>query len=290
MEAVMKKCPHCAEEIQAKCTKCPHCGEWLEEGHPKEFIPLKEESRWGWGWGWVVLALLIVPAFQKTSWYVTPITILITTFGIVLVLVFYFWARNKLIKKRGYDKGPWASSFVAGFFAYILYLGVIFGVGFIARYQERVEIRAEMESYSLELRSKFEQLNKEEILLSQKFISPPESVEDLEHNIHVLNKNLTLLKKRYVYSRIVMNKMKDFAARKNNKKIKGLADNLENAYERHYSLSREAIETLIKYYETGDGKLWDVHEALLRKTEATEREIHDTAKALKDFKGKLNVQ
>jgi len=102
-----------------------------------EFVysPLYQKSKWGWGW--ILLLMLTVPGFHLLSSYDSPIAVLIIFLGWILVPIFYFWVRTKLIKREKNSQKTWLQSFYSGLLAYCLAL-LLIGVGsFIGAIQEK---------------------------------------------------------------------------------------------------------------------------------------------------------
>ena len=182
------------------CSECGRTPEEIRGGVESKaatlgsYTPLKQKSRWGWGW--FLLLSLIAPGFQKTSYYATPITVSIMLVGAIVVLIFYFWLRNKLIERNKYSEKVWHQSFKAGFISYLLALFLIGAAAFIGVLQEKSNIRTEIETLSKEYKAKFIQLRQEEIKIDESFISTPTSNTDIKHNIKKLNEYLVLLNKK----------------------------------------------------------------------------------------------
>jgi len=82
--AHMKKCPFCAEQIQAEAIKCRYCGEFLD-GTGRE-VRKQRPKKWYFATGTVVLALLCLGPMALPLVWINP-RYKISTRAIITVIV-----------------------------------------------------------------------------------------------------------------------------------------------------------------------------------------------------------
>lgn len=302
MNIDLKQCPSCNAFQDGTKEECPNCGYDFSKGsecmrtaeeierevekksHHSEIVssPLKRKSRWGSGW--FILFWIYGYSMYKLTFYVTKTTILIEFLGFILLLVLYFWLRNNAIRKKTYGDKIWRASFMSGLASYLI-MGVLIGgsIGFIGGIQKRANVRNEMESYAKVSMGEFVRLKNEMLELDNRFIQSPESEEDIRKNIDNLNKQLELSKKSYISLKNFYNRLEQYSKSYEKSELDNTINRLQYLIDKLFPLRKQSIKALIKYYETGDDKLWDEFEKSLNEMEPLEKEFQEKSIYLQNF-------
>lgn len=249
-----------------------------DETSPKVvYSPLYQKPKWGWGW--FLLLSLTTPGFKLLFSYDSPIAFFIMLLGWVLVLIFYFWLRTKLIKREKYSQKTWLPSFYSGLFAYCLSLFLV-GVGsFIGTIQEN----SKHSEFFNDLEIKGSQLKDREIAIIGAMIVAPKSEEEYTQNLKCVKDLLSLEEQKYILLQDFVSYVADVGKRKENQSLLSNAAQLKELSKKRYDLGKSYSNKLIEYHNSRDDTLLNASDKIMADIVAIQKEITETSDRVVSF-------
>jgi len=260
----------------------PHNDTYFEKesnGISQEVIysPLCRKPKWGWGW--FLLLSLTIPGFKLLLSYESPIAFLIMFIGWILVLIFYFWLRTKLMKREKYGQKVWLQSFYSGLFAYCLAL-LLIGVGsFFGTIQEN-KMHSE---FFKNLEIKGGQLRDKEIEIIKEMIIDPKSEEEYAQNLKCVKDLLSLENQKYDFLQEFAANITDVGKRKENQNLLTNAARLKELSKQRYDLGTSYANKLIEYHNSRDEALLEASEKIMVDLKTVSDEITETSDRINGF-------
>lgn len=236
--------------------------------------PLTKKSKWGWGW--LLLLALIGGGYQKVSYYYNPISFLIMSLGPFLLFVFYFWYRQKLIKKNIFNTKIWPLSFQSGFVTYLFALFLIFIASFLGSIQEKKDYRTFYSHFQEEAAV----IKKDESKLVENLSLSPKTKEDISKTIFSLENYLKLITKKKQLLNDLAGYLKNAGEKKNDDLIINNVNKIISISFEVFKIQEESVKSLIEYYKTGEESWYDRYENLISNYEDTEIKIQSLFKYL----------
>lgn len=171
-------------------------------------------------------------------------------------LFFYLWWRQR-------ERKGWQGAL----------LGVVVGIAMVnlAAFLGTVQERKDNQIFLSQFQNKVSQLKEEEKKINDNFIPSPEKQKDINNNVSMLEDYLKLIdKKKRVYNELT-SYMEKYGSRKKDKEIINDVKNLNSDSAIFFRGSEEAINSLLKYYKTGDENWYSKYEKLMAKVEGSEK-------------------
>ena len=218
--------------------------------------PIKEKVPWGWGW-FLLLGFfgMGINRVKKTSFSneTAGYRWLIELLGIGLLLLVYFWLRNRSLRKKQYAK-TWHVSFMSGFLSY-LFVGAF--VGLLLGLVQGIDNRAaatQFNSTMKEMGSTAIQWNQEEERLWERINQAPTTAQGIADSVNSLKAILDLNGKRRAMSDRYFAEFKYFYEYSKNAELISKVEEMKKLSYNGYDLKKRGIETLIEAWLTGDEK------------------------------------
>lgn len=245
----------------------------------KDYKPVS--SKMSYGWGWVILAGLFIQVMDKNRNGLSEQTgNFIIIIGLIFLLSFYFFLRNKLLKTEKLSRQTIMASLISGFISLVaIGMTMSFVMGLSAGIDTKRK-NAELKDVSQKYYDKLKNMQQEEQQLIDSIIKEPKKLEDLQFNSSKIDAVLAFAEQKHDILRTMFNDFKAIYSRdgeKGKKKLDAIT-HLETIGNRQFETQKSAWTALKKYYVTNNETYFNEYTTLEQAAEKLRSEYQELSR------------
>jgi hypothetical protein len=233
---------------------------------------LQKIKKLGWG-GLVLVCLYMGYVLKSTNTSLTLTLLSIITLGLFIIIVFYYWFLNFLLKNEYHFQIPiMTPSFISGVFSFFLIGLLVSGsIGLIEGYHKRCDVEKFMKNYQPQI----EVMKKQETEYSKMMGYEPKTKAEVndkilkvdEYKIHQTKKNKVLIN--------MINLFRETNSKyKKSKTVDEQINKLEKILNDNSELFIDSLDWYKKYLITGDEKYFNIYEQKFEKVNSSKDEVN----------------